>query len=82
MSLENRIIKFCLNRDFFEENRKRISKNNFTNGLAEVYTVIGDTYKKHNNIQKCITWCINNNIPYNKNYQSNNIFLGERTKSY
>ncbi len=52
MSLENRIIKFCLNRDFFEENRKRISKNNFTNGLAEVYTVIGDTYKKHNNIQK------------------------------
>lgn len=37
---------------------------------------------KHNNIQKCITWCINNNIPYNKNYQSNNIFLGERTKSY
>ena len=37
---------------------------------------------KNNNIQKCINWCINNNIPYNKNYQSNNIFLGERTKSY
>ena len=52
MSLENRIIKFCLNRDFFEENRKRISKKNFTNGLAEVYTVIGDTYKKHDKIQK------------------------------
>ena len=40
------------------------------------------TTLKHNNIQKCINWCINNNIPYNKNYQSNNIFLGERTKSY
>ena len=52
MSLENRIIKFCLNRDFFEENKKRISKKNFTNGLAEVYTVIGDTYKKHSSIQK------------------------------
>ena len=25
MSLENRIIKFCLNRDFFEDNKKRIS---------------------------------------------------------
>ena len=37
---------------------------------------------KNNNIQKCINWCISNNIPYNKNYQSNNIFLGERTKSY
>ena len=43
MSLENRIIKFCLNRDFFESNRKRISKSNFTNGLAEVYDVIKDT---------------------------------------
>ena len=52
MSLENRIIKFCLNRDFFEDNRKRISKKNFTNGLAEVYDVIKDTYKKHDNIQK------------------------------
>lgn len=37
---------------------------------------------KNNNIQKCINWCINNNVPYNKNYQSNNIFLGERTKSF
>jgi 23S rRNA U2552 (ribose-2'-O)-methylase RlmE/FtsJ len=37
---------------------------------------------KTNNIQKCINWCINNNIPYNKNYQSNNIFLGERTKNF
>ena len=52
MSLENRIIKFCLNRDFFENNKKRISKSNFTNGLAEVYDVIKDTYKKHDNIQK------------------------------
>ena len=45
MSLENRIIKFCLNRDFFEDNKKRISKKNFTNGLAEVYTVIKNTYR-------------------------------------
>jgi len=37
---------------------------------------------KNNNIQKCINWCINNKVPYNKNYQSNNIFLGERTKSF
>ena len=37
---------------------------------------------KANNIQKCMNWCINNNIPYNKNYQSNNIFLGERTKKF
>tara|TARA_X000001316_G_scaffold9669_1_gene2740 strand:+ start:1329 stop:2564 length:1236 start_codon:yes stop_codon:yes gene_type:complete len=52
MSLENRIIKFCLNRDFFEDNKKRISKKNFTNGLAEVYTVIKNTYNKHNDVQK------------------------------
>ena len=52
MSLENRIIKFCLNRDFFESNKKRITKKNFTNGLAEVYDVIKDTYKKHDNVQK------------------------------
>ena len=31
---------------------------------------------KSHNIQKCITWCINNKIPYNKNYPTNNIFLG------
>ena len=37
---------------------------------------------KNNNIQKCINWCMSNNVPYNKNYQSNNIFLGERTKSF
>ena len=37
---------------------------------------------KTNNIQKCMNWCSNNNIPYNKNYQSNNIFLGERTKKF
>lgn len=52
MSLENRIIKFCLNRDFFEQNKKRITKKNFTNGLAEVYEVIKDTYKKHDTIEK------------------------------
>jgi len=37
---------------------------------------------KSSNIQKCITWCINNKMPYNKTYQSNNIFLGERTKNF
>jgi hypothetical protein len=37
---------------------------------------------KNNNIQKCINWCMSNNVPYNKNYQSKNIFLGERTKSF
>ena len=37
---------------------------------------------KNNNIQKCINWCITNKIPYNKNYQSNNIFLGDRTKHF
>jgi 23S rRNA U2552 (ribose-2'-O)-methylase RlmE/FtsJ len=37
-----------------------------------------EKYKK-NNIQKCIQWCINNNIPYNKNYiNSNNIFLTKK----
>ena len=34
------------------------------------------------NINTIIGMCINNNIPYNKNYQSNNIFLGERTKKF
>ena len=29
---------------------------------------------KSNNIQKCTNWCINNNIPYNKYFQQNNIF--------
>lgn len=36
---------------------------------------------KSNNIQKCMNWCINNNIPYNKYFQQNNIFLGERIKN-
>jgi 23S rRNA U2552 (ribose-2'-O)-methylase RlmE/FtsJ len=57
-----------------------------------LYTIKIITYKdrkhekilslKHNNIQKCISWCNDNNIPYNKNYQSTNIFLGERTRTY
>ena len=51
-SLESRIIKFCLDRKFYEDNKKRISKKNFTNGLAEVYDVISDTYKKHDNVKK------------------------------
>jgi len=37
---------------------------------------------KLTNVQKCINWCINNKISYNKNYQSNNIFLGERTQKF
>ena len=37
---------------------------------------------KSHNIQKCMTWCINNKIAYNKNYPSNNIFLGDRTRNF
>ena len=36
---------------------------------------------KSNNIQKCMNWCINNNIPYNKYFQHSNIFLGDRIKN-
>ena len=36
---------------------------------------------KGHNTQKCINWCMSNKIPYNKNYQSNNIFLGDRSKN-
>ena len=31
---------------------------------------------KNQHIKKCVQWCIRNNIPYNKNIQPNNIFLG------
>ena len=34
---------------------------------------------KNSNIQKCIQWCIKNNIPYNKNICPRNIFLGNIT---
>jgi len=30
---------------------------------------------KNQNIQKCINWCVQNKIPYNKNIQPSNIFL-------
>jgi 23S rRNA U2552 (ribose-2'-O)-methylase RlmE/FtsJ len=30
---------------------------------------------KNNNIQKCITWCIKNKIPYNKTGSTGNIFM-------
>jgi 23S rRNA U2552 (ribose-2'-O)-methylase RlmE/FtsJ len=30
---------------------------------------------KNQNIQKCITWCMQNKIPYNKNIQPTNIFM-------
>ena len=33
---------------------------------------------KMQNIQKCINWCINNNIPYNKYISSTNIFLNDK----
>ena len=33
---------------------------------------------KCQNIQKCINWCIKNNIPYNKSNISSNIFIGDR----
>ena len=35
-------------------------------------------YLKTNNAQKCVNWCIKNNIPYNIINQSVNNFLGER----
>ena len=34
---------------------------------------------KNSNIQKCIQWCIKNNIPYNKSICPRNIFLGNIT---
>jgi len=34
---------------------------------------------KNSNVQKCIQWCIKNNIPYNKNICPRNIFLGNIT---
>tara|TARA_Y100000389_G_scaffold17301_2_gene15150 strand:+ start:14424 stop:15632 length:1209 start_codon:yes stop_codon:yes gene_type:complete len=33
---------------------------------------------KSQNIQKCINWCINNNVPYNKYINSNNIFITDK----
>ena len=34
--------------------------------------------KKDNNIQKCISWCIKNKIPYNRVQQNTNIFMTNR----
>jgi hypothetical protein len=31
---------------------------------------------KIQNIKKCVQWCIKNNVNYNKNIQSLNMFLG------
>jgi len=45
-----------------------IERNNFHRD----YIVQG----KNSNVQKCIQWCIKNNIPYNKNICPRNIFLG------
>ncbi len=36
---------------------------------------------QNNNIQKCINWCMKNNIPYNKNYEYKNIFSGYKIKN-
>lgn len=33
---------------------------------------------KNDNVQKCISWCIKNNIPYNKKYKPSNIFLNRK----
>lgn len=35
---------------------------------------------KCQNVQKCINWCIKNDIPYSKSNISSNIFIGDRTK--
>ena len=34
---------------------------------------------KCTNVQKCINWCIKNDIPYSKSNISSNIFIGDRT---
>ena len=34
---------------------------------------------KCQNVQKCINWCIKNEIPYSKSNISSNIFIGDRT---
>ncbi len=33
---------------------------------------------KNQNIQKCINWCVNNNVPYNTNFETTNIFLSRK----
>ena len=33
---------------------------------------------KNNNIKSCISWCVNNNIPYNNKYKPVNIFLNKK----
>tara|TARA_B100000242_G_C42915716_1_gene424547 strand:- start:366 stop:788 length:423 start_codon:yes stop_codon:yes gene_type:complete len=33
---------------------------------------------KNENVQKCISWCIKNNIPYNKKFKPANIFLNRK----
>lgn len=33
---------------------------------------------KNENIQKCIHWCVKNNIPYNKKFKPANIFLSKK----
>ena len=33
---------------------------------------------KNENVQKCISWCIKNNIPYNKKFRPANIFLNRK----
>ena len=37
--------------------------------------------RKNNNIQKCVSWCIKNKIPYNKVQQNTNIFMTNRKVS-
>jgi len=36
---------------------------------------------QNSNIQKCIAWCVKNNIPHSKNYEYKNTFLGYKTKN-
>ena len=54
----------------------KIYISNFFNILNQVVT-----WEKLNNIQKCVKWCEKNRINYNKNYQTTNIFLGERGRN-
>ena len=62
--------------------QQQIENINNTFILIQNYTKTREKMNvyKHNNIQKCIQWCINNDIPYN-NIIKNNIFKKTRKEN-